>query len=77
MIFTMQLFCNLSSKVTMKQGRIHGYRNRVRVGRGSDEKGLPKHLGRGSNAKTVRNSEKVNADQRTERPTDIAGYRAG
>ena len=44
------------------------------LGRRSDEKGSPKHLSRSSNAKTARSAEKVNADRRTERLTDIAGY---
>ena len=45
-------------------------RSRVRVGRGSDDEGLSKHLGRSSNAKTARNAEKVNADGPMDRPTD-------
>ena len=45
-------------------------RSRVQVGRGSDDKVLPKHLGRSSNAKTARNAEKANEDQPTYRPID-------
>ena len=55
----------------------------MRVGRGSDDKGLPKHLGRSSHAKIAHKAEKANADGqtdgrtdgRTDRPTDIAGCR--
>ena len=36
----------------------------------SDDKVLPKHLGRSSNAKTARNAEKANADGPTDEPTD-------
>ena len=44
--------------------------SRVRVARGSDDKLLPKHLGRSSNAKTARNAEKANADGWTDGQTD-------
>ena len=54
-----------------KQGRIHGYRSRMRVGRGSDEEGLPKHFGRSSNAKTAHNAEKANADRPTDRHSGL------
>ena len=51
-----------------EQGWIHGYRSRVRVGGGSDQKGYLKHLGRSSNAERqdTKNAKK-------DRPTDIAG----
>ena len=39
---------------------VYTSQSRVRVGRGSDDKVLPKHLGRSSNAKTARNAEKAN-----------------
>ena len=45
-----------------KQGRIHSHQSRVRVGRSSDKKGLPKHLGRSGNKKTAHNAEKANVD---------------
>ena len=62
---------------------VYTSRSRVRVGRGSDDKGLPKHLGRSSNAKTARNAEKAKCDRptdrrtdrRTDRPTDTVTYR--
>ena len=44
--------------------------SRVRVGRGSDDKVLPKHLGRSSNAKTARDAEKAKCDGATDRPTN-------
>ncbi|MEE3022482.1 MAG: hypothetical protein VX367_07765 [SAR324 cluster bacterium] len=47
----------------------------MRVGRGSNDEGLLKHLGRSSDAKTACNTEKANADRRTDGPTDIAGCR--
>ena len=53
-----------------KHDQIQGFRSRVRVGWGSDEKGLPKHLGRSSNVKTAHNAEKANADRPTDQPTD-------
>ena len=57
-----------------KQGRIHEPKSRG-VGRGSDDKVLPKPLGRSSNAKTARNAEKANDDRHTDRPMDRAGCR--
>ena len=45
-------------------------RSRVQVGRGSDDKGLPRHLDRSSNAKTACSAEKVNGDGRTDGGTD-------
>ena len=48
-----------SLNFSMKKNKaVYTSRNRVRVGRGSDDKGLPKHLGRNSNAKTARNAKK-------------------
>ena len=49
---------------------VYTSQSRVRVGRGSDDKVLPKRLGRSSNAKTARNAEKANEDRPTYRPTD-------
>ena len=49
---------------------VYTRRSCVRVGRGSDDKGLPKHSGRSSNAKTAHKAEKVNADGRTDGQTD-------
>ena len=48
----------------IQQGRIHGYRSRVRVGRSSD-------------ARTARKRRKklTETDRPTDRPTDIAGHR--
>ena len=46
---------------------VYTSQSRVQMGRGSDGKGLPKHLARSSNAKTTRNAKKVNEDRRTER----------
>ena len=51
-----------------KQGRIHGYPSRVRVGRGGIE--LPEHLGRSSEAKDRKNIKKVKLDRPTDRQTD-------
>ena len=48
---------------------VYTSQSRVRVGRGSDDKGLPKHWDRSSNAKTVRKAKKVNADGPTDRRT--------
>ena len=60
-----------------KQGQIHGYPSRVRVGRGGIE--LPEHLGRSSEAKDRKNEKKVKCDgptdQRTDGRTDKAGCR--
>ncbi|MEE3022735.1 MAG: hypothetical protein VX367_09040 [SAR324 cluster bacterium] len=49
----------------------------MRVGRGSDDKVLPKHLGRSSNAKTACNAEKAKCDGPTDRPTDRQTDRVG
>ena len=49
----------------------------MRVGRGSDDKVLPKRLGRSSNAKTAHNAKKANEDRRTDIPTDQQTARAG
>ena len=49
---------------------VYTSRSRVRVGRGNDDKGLSKHLGRSSNAKTACNAEKANADGQTDGRTD-------
>ena len=52
-----------------KQGRTHGSRSPVRLGRGSEERGFPKHLGTSSNAKTARNVKKA-MDRPTNGPAD-------
>ena len=54
---------------------VYTSQSRVRVGRGSDDKGLPKHLGRSSNAKTARNAKKAKCDRPTDRQTDRVGHR--
>ena len=41
-----------------EQGRIHGYRSRLRMGMGSNDKGLLKHIGRSSNAKDAEKRQK-------------------
>ena len=61
---------NLYEVILNDNKAVYTSRSRVRVGRGSDDKGLPKHLGRSSNAKTARNAEKVNGDGPTDGPTD-------
>ena len=59
----------------MKQGQIHGYRSRVRVGRGGEKKAnLSIWVGTVIQMTPII-VEKVSGDRPTDGPTDIAGYR--
>ena len=63
-------FISIDFNRHLKNKAVYTSRSRVRVGRGSDDKDSPKHLGRSSNAKTARNAEKAKCDGPTDRPTD-------
>ena len=54
-----------------KQGRIHGYPSRVRLGRGSDGEGYRGVWAGAGSSKTLKNAEKVKWG-RTDGRTDIA-----
>ena len=58
----------------MKQGRIHGYPSRVRMGRGSDEIGQQSCLKRRGNPITAHKRRKSKVLQ-TDRPVDRVGCR--
>ena len=56
-----------------KDKAVYMSRSRVRVGRGSDDKVLLKHLGRSSNAKTAHKRQKsklLRTDGRTDGPKE-------
>ena len=62
---------SLINKILKKQGRVHGYPSRVRVGRGSDENN--NHvLGKEQYCKTApkRGEKKVKCDGQTDGRTD-------
>ncbi|MEE3021028.1 MAG: hypothetical protein VX367_00175 [SAR324 cluster bacterium] len=59
----------MGNEIAGKQGWIHGYPSRVRVGRGGYLRS-PDHLGRSSEAKDRKNPKKVKCDRRTDRRTD-------
>ena len=62
---------NLECKMDNEENKaVYTSRSRVRVGRGSDDRVSPKHLGKSSNAKTARNAKKANDDGPTDRRTE-------
>ena len=63
-----QIAIEKKSRKERKQGRTHGYRSHVRVGRGSDKKGYSSDWAGAATQKPIRNAKKKQTA--TDRPTD-------
>ena len=66
-------FSECITYIKTKQGRIHGYRSRARLG--SEKKADPSNWAGAVVQKLPIMPKKSNRDRQTNRPTEIAGYR--